>query len=251
MTLPAEPCSVRWGSRSPGPSWSVMRLRHQGRRSLGNLRLLRHADRLEPRDPHGARAHLRRRAGAQAARALPRARAGARVRAVPQLPRGADARARAARAGRADPDARGRGGRSGSLAAGLAAVSRGSRAPSPSSARAAGVLAHPLEHRPRPDRRLAAAARRADRPRDRRRGRQLVQARPRALGALLRGDDGASASATSTSRRASSTTSRRPASWACAPSGSTASASRPSPSPTGSFRDLSALPDTLDELVPA
>ena len=74
---------------------------------------------------------------------------------------------------------------------------------------------------------------------------------PRALGALLRGDDGRARAGTCTSPRASSTTSRPPGSSAFARSGSTASASRPSPEPDRELPDLSDLPDTLDELVPA
>src|SRR4051812_48299372 len=62
-----------------------------GSYALGHLRLLRHAHRLEPRDPDGARACLRRRSRTSAARALPRARAEDRGRAVPHLPRSAEA----------------------------------------------------------------------------------------------------------------------------------------------------------------
>ena len=80
----------------------------------------------------------------------------------------------------------------------------------------------------------------------------LVQARARPLGALLRADDGATASSTCTSPRASSTTSRRrselglpvgldqPARRARAEPGARPRAARPR-----------RLPDTLDELVPA
>src|SRR5438876_202856 len=86
--------------------------------ALGDLRLLRDADRLERRHPRRARARLRRGAGGQAACPLPRARAAARGRWDALLPRGADR-------GDARPRrARRRGGRARALAPVLGAVSR-------------------------------------------------------------------------------------------------------------------------------
>ena len=89
-------------------------------------------------------------------------------------------------------------------------------------------LAIALEHRPRPDRGVDERARRAVRALDRRRRDRLVQAGARPLGRVLRADGRPTASATSTSRRATSTTSCPRPSSACAPSGSTASARRAS-----------------------
>ena len=103
-------------------------------RALGDVRLLRDADRLERRDPGRARAAVRRRRGRadELARALPRARARARARRDAHLPRGDDRGDAAARR------ARGRGGRPRRLAA-----RAGSRSPrfatrSPRRASAAG-----------------------------------------------------------------------------------------------------------------
>ena len=131
------------------------------------------------------------------------------------------------------PAPRGRGGRAREVAPGLAAVPRGAacarRAP-----RARLDARAPLQHRPRPDRRVAEAARRPGRPRDRGRGRRLLQARATGTGSASSRRRRRTARRTSTSRRASSTTSRRPASSACARSGSTASTSSPGPSRTAS-----------------
>ena len=122
----------------PQPSGRLCRLAHRaplGSRdgALGELRLLRDADRLERRDPRraGARVRRRRRPTRKLA-ALPRARARARARRQADLPRGDDrGDAPARRAGR-------RGARAGRLAPDLAAVPRGARRARRSCAAAAG-----------------------------------------------------------------------------------------------------------------
>ena len=106
---------------------------------LGDVRLLRHADRLERRDRRHSRAALRRRAHARSARALPPTRAGGPGRDLSQLRRGAHADPRAARVGDGPGDP-GRGiGRPRPLPAGLAALSRGAGRRSGSFAGAVGI----------------------------------------------------------------------------------------------------------------
>ena len=163
-----------------GSLCSRSRVRDDVRREMGDVRLLRHAGRLERRHRRRARAALRRRDGTPPARALPRARARRAGGGLPQLPRGADADADAARlrAGARRPG--GRGGRARPLAAATGPVPRGAR-------RARGAAGprlaagDPLQHRPRPDRGLGAAARRSLRRGGGGTGHRLLQARARAL----------------------------------------------------------------------
>ena len=86
--------------QSSSRSGSIRRVIHpvrlrSGDVPLGDVRLLRHADRLERRHPRRAGGLLRRRACAGAARPLPRARARGAGRDLSQLRRGADDHARA------------------------------------------------------------------------------------------------------------------------------------------------------------
>src|SRR5690242_11443399 len=152
------------------------------RAALGDLRLLRHADRLERRHRARARAAVRLRAGRRAAAHVPRARAADSARgAGPELPRGDGRRALPARG------SRGRAGRARSLAARVGAIPGG-----PGGARGGPrrrlAARRPLEHRSRPPRRLARADRGRLRP-DRRRLRdRLVQAGAGPLGRVLRAE---------------------------------------------------------------
>ncbi len=109
----------------------------------------------------------------------------------------------------------------------------------------------PLELRPRPDRCVAAADRRAVRPH---------RSSPRTSARTNRHTGTGSGSArrrarttraTSTSPRACFTTSHRRTSSGFARSGSTASVRSRAPAPTRELPDLSHLPETLDELVAA
>src|SRR6266516_272124 len=146
----------------------------RGGRPVADLRLLRHADRLERRHPGRAGACVRRGAGRRSPRPLPRARAEAGSRRQALVSRGADrgdARARRARR---------RGGRACALAAELAAVPGGSRRAS-ASPRQRLEARDPLQHRPRLHRRLAGADRRSVRARGRGFRDRLVQACARPL----------------------------------------------------------------------
>ena len=210
---------------------------------MGDVRLLRDADRLERRDPPPARARVRRGARRRAARPLPRARAGASGRRNAQLPRGLD---------RGDASAwRGpqQGGRARPVTPHLAAVPRGSGCPRRVT-RPRLETRDPFEHRPRLHRRLDARPRRPIRVRDRRLRARFLQARPPPLGALLRAN--ASTARAPRARRSELFHDIAPANELSLRSiwinrlGESAN-----PQPTRELHDLSQLADTLDELVPA
>src|SRR5438105_2903937 len=144
---------------------------------VADLRLLRHADRLERRDPGRVGARVRRRAPRRTAVSLPRARASAGSRRQALLSRGVDrGDARAWRA-------RSRGGRTRALAAELAPVPGGAGR-APPSPRERLEARDPVQHRPRLHRRLAGADRRSVRARDRGFRDRLVQACARPLAGL-------------------------------------------------------------------
>ena len=135
------------------------------------------------------------------------------------------------------------------LPAGLAAVCRGPRGARRASC--AGLDARPpLQHRPRPDRRLAAAAWSADRPRDRRGGRQLVQTRPAHWERFFE---------VTTAQRERHVHVAASLFHDIAPARELGLrsvwinrlAEQAEPEPDRELPDLAALPDTLDELVPA
>ena len=218
---------------------------------LGDLRLLRHADRLERRDRARARAALRRRARrrgsctatTRSSAQLQRERPDASYRDVLTV-----ALARLAeREGL--PLARPTSRRARAVAAGLGAVSRGAGG-ARGRARARLEARDPLEHRPRLHRGLARADRRAVRARDRRVGDRLVQAGAPSTGRRSRSRAGAARARTCTSARASSTTSRRRSSSGCRPSGSTGSARTPEPQPDVELHSLTGLGAALDSLAP-
>ena len=215
-----------WEILAYRPPLEARRVELCARGALGDLRLLRDADRLGRRRARRARARLRRGARRRAARALPRDRARAAARRHAQLPRGAD---RVDARGSARPPAQEHG-----LAESLPGwrafpevrgCARGA-APPRLEAR------DPLEHRRRLHRRVAGADRRAVRRGRRRAGDRLVQAGAPALGGVLRAHARAARGPRARRARRSSTTSCPRTSSACAASGSTASASSATARPT-------------------